>query len=75
MKIKAEKDSSVHPSVQDDFLLYASKFIVQSHFTMRKLPITIPIHIHYCFMTCLKLCAVLHLIRICRKGAYPISSL
>lgn len=71
MKIKAEKDSSVHPSVQNDFLLYASKFIVQSHFTMRELPITIPIHIYYCFMTCLKLCAVLYLIRVCRKGPIP----
>lgn len=71
MKIKAEKDSSVHPSVQNDFLLYASKFIVQSHFTMRELPITIPIHIYYCFMTWLKLWALFYLIIVCRKGIYP----
>lgn len=68
MKIKAEKDSSAHPSMQNDFLLYASKFIVQSHCTMRELPITTPIHIYYCFMTCLKLCAVLYLIAVCRRG-------
>lgn len=75
MKIKAEEDSSIHPSVQNDFLLYASKFIVQSHFTTRELPITIPIHIYYCFMTCLKLWAVLYLITVWRKGVHPISSL
>lgn len=68
MKIKAEKDSGAHPSVQNDFLLYPSKFIVQSHFTTRELPITTPIHIYYCFMTSLKLCAVLYLIMVCRRG-------
>lgn len=68
MKIKAEIDSSIHPSMQNDFLLYGSKFIVQFHFTMRELPITTPIHIYYCFMTCLKLCSMLYLIIVCRRS-------
>lgn len=66
-KIKAEKDSSIHPSVQHSFLLYASEFNVHSHFSIRELAIKTPIHTYYCFMTYLKLCVVFYMWSSCIK--------